>query len=397
MMLKKLGVDQLQVNDRKVFLRVDFNVPLNEKQQVTDDTRLTAALPTIRRLLDGGARLAIASHQGRPKGKVIPGLSLRPVAVRLAELLGQDVAFAPDCIGSPVMEAVEALAPGSVVLLENLRFHEGESKNDPEFSAALALGFDQYVNDAFGMAHRAHASNVGITAHFERAACGFLMREEIDYLGNAVSHPKLPFVALLGGAKVADKIPVVENLMPKMDVLLIGGGMAYTFLKAQGHEIGLSLLDSEHVNLSRSVLQRAKEAGVKVFLPVDHVAAESLQASSGSTSVDGVDIPEDLVGLDIGPATVQQFTNQLAVAGTIVWNGPMGVFEKDAFAQGTLAVGRAVAASDAISIVGGGDSVAAVNKAGVAGDITHISTGGGASLEYLSGKVLPGVDALTDA
>ncbi len=396
-MLKKLSVDQLQVDGRKVFLRVDFNVPLNDQQQVTDNTRLAAALPTIRCLLDGGARLALASHLGRPKGKRVPELSLRPVATRLAELLGRDVVFVEDCIGAPVAEAMESLAPGSVVLLENLRYHEGETKNDPEFSAALASGFDEYVNDAFGTAHRAHASNVGITSHFQRAACGFLMKKEIDYLGNAVVNPKRPFVALLGGAKVSDKIPVVENLISKLDTLLIGGGMAYTFLKAQGHEIGLSLLDSEHLDLSRNLLQRAKEAGVKVFLPVDHVAAESLQAASGATSVDGVDISEDLVGLDIGPATVKQFTDQLAGAGTIVWNGPMGVFEKDAFAQGTLAVGRAVAASDAVSIVGGGDSVAAVAKAGVTGEITHISTGGGASLEYLSGKVLPGVDALTDA
>lgn len=396
-MLKKLSVDQLQVDGRKVFLRVDFNVPLSEKQEVTDDTRLRAALPTIRCLLDGGARLALASHLGRPKGKVVPKLSLRPVAARLAELLGREVAFVADCIGDTVTEAMDALAPGSVVLLENLRYHEGETQNDPDFSATLAHGFEEYVNDAFGTAHRAHASNVGVAGHFHRAACGFLMKIEIDYLGNAVSNPKRPFVALLGGAKVSDKIPVVENLMPKLDVLLIGGGMAYTFLKAQGHDIGLSLLDSEHVDLSRSLLQRAKEAGVKVFLPVDHVAAESLQAASGATSVDGVDIPEDLVGLDIGPATVKQFSDQLAAAGTIVWNGPMGVFERDAFAQGTLAVARAVAASDAISIVGGGDSVAAVSKAGVTGDITHISTGGGASLEYLSGKVLPGVEALTNA
>jgi phosphoglycerate kinase len=396
-MLKKLSVDQLPVDGKKVFLRVDFNVPLDDRQQVTDDTRLEAALPTIRCLLGGGARLALASHLGRPKGQVVPELSLQPVAARLAELLGREVTFVPDCIGDAVAGAMESLAPGSVVLLENLRFHEGETKNDPEFSAALAEGFDEYANDAFGTAHRAHASNVGAAAHFERAACGFLMKKEIDYLGNAVSNPQRPFVALLGGAKVADKIPVVENLMSKLDTLLIGGGMAYTFLKAQGHEIGLSLLDGEHLDLSRSLLQRAKEAGVKVFLPVDHVAAESLQAASGATGIDGVDIPEDLVGLDIGPATVKQFSDQLAGAGTIVWNGPMGVFEKDAFAQGTLAVGRAVAASDAVSIVGGGDSVAAVAKAGVTGEITHISTGGGASLEYLSGKVLPGVDALTDA
>jgi len=396
-MLKKLSVEKLQVDGRKVFLRVDFNVPLNEKLEVTDDTRLEAALPTIRYLLDGGARLALASHQGRPRGKVVPELSLGPVASRLTELLGQQVTFTPNCIGSAVMEAVEALAPGSMVLLENLRFHEGEIKNDPEFSATLAHGFDEYVNDAFGMAHRTHASDVGITSHFERAACGFLMREEIDYLGNAVSHPKRPFVALLGGAKVADKIPVLENLLPKLNALLVGGGMAYTFLKAQGHEIGFSLLDTEHIELSRSLLQRAKETGVKVFLPVDHVGAVSLQAASGPTSVECVDIPEGLMGLDIGPATVQLFADQLAGAGTIVWNGPMGVFEKDAFAEGTMAVGRAVAASDAISIVGGGDSAAAVAKAGVTEDITHISTGGGASLEYLSGKVLPGVDALTDA
>jgi phosphoglycerate kinase len=396
-MLKKLSVDRLQVDGRKVFLRVDFNVPLNDRQEVTDDTRLEAALPTIRCLLDGGARLALASHLGRPKGKAVPGLSLKPVAARLSRLLGREVGFVEDCIGEAVSGALDALAPGSVVLLENLRFHIGEEKNDPEFSAALAQGFDEYVNDAFGTAHRAHASNVGITAHFQRAACGFLMKREIDYLDNAVSNPKRPFVALLGGAKISDKIPVVENLMPKLDVLLIGGGMAYTFLKAQGHDIGLSLLDSEHVDLSRSLLQRAKEAGAKVFLPVDHVAAESLQAASGATSVDGVDIPEDLVGLDIGPATVKQFSDQLAGAGTIVWNGPMGVFEKPAFAAGTMAMARAVAASAAISIVGGGDSVAAVSKAGVAGEITHISTGGGASLEYLSGKVLPGVDALTNA
>ncbi len=396
-MLKKLSVDQLQVDGKKVFLRVDFNVPLNEQQQVTDDTRLSAALPSIRCLLDGGARLALASHLGRPKGRAVPELSLQPVAARLSQLLGREVTFVPDCVGDVVTGAMDALAPGSVVLLENLRYHEGETQNDPQFAAALARGFDEYANDAFGTAHRAHASNVGITAHFPRAACGFLMKKEIDYLGNAVSNPKRPFVALLGGAKVSDKIPVVENLMSKLDTLLIGGGMAYTFLRAQGHEIGLSLLDTEHVDLSRSLLQRAKEAGVKVFLPVDHVGAESLQAASGATTVYSVDIPEDLVGLDIGPATVKQFSDQLAGAGTIVWNGPMGVFEKEAFAEGTLAVARAVAASDAVSIVGGGDSVAAVAKAGVTDRITHISTGGGASLEYLAGKVLPGVDALTDA
>jgi len=396
-MLKKLSVDQLSVDGKKVFLRVDFNVPLDDRQRVTDDTRLDAALPTIRCLLEGGARLALASHLGRPKGKRLPELSLRPVAARLAELLGKDVVFAEDCIGDPVAGAMEALPPGSVVLLENLRYHEGETKNDHEFAAALAAGFDLYANDAFGTAHRAHASNVGITAHFDSAACGFLMKKEIDYLGNAVGNPQRPMVALLGGAKVSDKIPVVENLMPKLDALLIGGGMAYTFLKAQGHEIGLSLLDNEHVKLARTLMQRAKEAGVKVFLPVDHVGADSFQAASGATTVDGIDIPEDLMALDIGPATVKQFSDQLAAAGTIVWNGPMGVFEKDAFAAGTVAVGRAVAASDAISIVGGGDSVAAVAKAGVTDQITHISTGGGASLEYLSGKVLPGVEALTDA
>ncbi len=396
-MLKKLSVDQLAVEGKKVFLRVDFNVPLDDRQQVTDDTRLAAALPTIRCLLEGGARLALASHLGRPKGKRVPELSLRPVAARLAGLLGKDVAFAEDCIGDPVAAAMASLAPGSVVLLENLRYHEGETKNDAEFATALAAGFDLYANDAFGTAHRAHASNVGITTHFDGAACGFLMKKEIDYLGNAVGNPQRPMVALLGGAKVSDKIPVVENLMPKLDALLIGGGMAYTFLLAQGHEIGLSLLDSEHVDLTRTLMQRAKEAGVKVFLPVDHVGADSFEAASGATTVDGIDIPDHLMGLDIGPATVKQFSDQLAEAGTIVWNGPMGVFEKDAFAEGTLAVGRAVADSDAVSIVGGGDSVAAVAKAGVTDRITHISTGGGASLEYLSGKSLPGVDALTDA
>jgi len=396
-MLKKLSVDQLQVDGKKVFLRVDFNVPLDDRQRVTDDTRLEAALPTIRCLLEGGARLALASHLGRPKGKRIPELSLRPVAARLAELLGRDVGFVEDCVGEPVAAAMAALAPGAVLLLENLRYHEGETKNDPEFSAALAAGFDEYANDAFGTAHRAHASNVGLTTHFPRAACGFLMKKEIDYLGNAVANPQRPFVALLGGAKVSDKIPVVENLLPKLDALLIGGGMAYTFLKALGHEIGNSLLDGEHLDLTRNLMRRAKENGVKVFLPVDHVGAESLEAASGSTTVEAMDIPEELMGLDIGPATVKQFSDQLATAGTIVWNGPMGVFEKEAFAAGTLAVGRAVADSEAISIVGGGDSVAAVAKAGVTDRITHISTGGGASLEYLSGKVLPGVDALTDA
>jgi phosphoglycerate kinase len=396
-MLKKLSVDQLEVDGKKVFLRVDFNVPLDDRQRVTDDTRLAAALPSIRCLLDGGARLALASHLGRPKGKRAPELSLRPVATRLAELLGAEVGFVEDCIGEPVTAAMEALAPGSLLLLENLRYHEGETANDPEFSAALAAGFDEYANDAFGTAHRAHASNVGITTHFPRAACGFLMKKEIDYLGNAVNNPKRPFVALLGGAKVSDKIPVVENLLPRLDALLIGGGMAYTFLKAQGHEIGNSMLDGEHLDLTRSLLRRAKEHGVRVFLPVDHVGAESLEAASGSTTVEAMDIPEELMGLDIGPATVKQFSDQLAAAGTIVWNGPMGVFEKEAFAAGTMAVGRAVADSGAISIVGGGDSVAAVAKAGVTDRITHISTGGGASLEYLSGKVLPGVDALTDA
>jgi phosphoglycerate kinase len=383
--MKKLCVSDLEVNGKRVFVRADFNVPL-ENGQVSDDTRIRETLPTLRLLIDRGARLVVASHLGRPKGKPKPELSLAPVAERLSSLLGRKVKLSTE-IAPPAAE-------GEVLLLENLRFHAGEEANDPALAEKLASTADLYVNDAFGAAHRAHASTEGMVKHFRKAAAGLLMERELHYLGMALSSPPRPFVGLLGGAKVSDKIDVVRSLLAKVDRLLIGGGMAYTFLRAQGIGTGKSLVEEDKVELARELL---KEAGAKLLLPRDHVVASRFEASAETRTLPIAEIPEGWMGLDIGPATVATYGEEIRKAKLVVWNGPMGVFEMAPFASGTVKVAEIVASSGATSIVGGGDSVAAVHRAGVASRITHISTGGGASLEFLAGEKLPGVEVLTDA
>ena len=383
---------------QRVFIRVDFNVPL-DGGNVSEDTRIRATLPTLRLAIDGGARVVLASHLGRPKGKPDPKYSLKPVAARLQELLGKPVQFATDCVGAEAEAKSKALTNGDVLLLENVRYHPEEEKNDPEFSKQLAALCDGlFVCDAFGSAHRAHASVVGITKFVRQAAAGLLMEKELAYLGKAISNPDRPFVAILGGAKVSDKIEVVRNLMKLADAMLIGGAMAYTFLKSQGKPVGKSLVENDKLDLARDLLHEAESRRFRLILPVDHVLAESPDSTVAKiTDIDHT--PDGWMGLDIGPKTIALFEKEIASARTIVWNGPLGMFEKPAFAKGTLAIARAVAASKprgATSIIGGGDSLAAVEQAGVASQISHISTGGGASLEFLAGDKLPGVDALTD-
>ena len=400
----KLSIKDLDLKAKRVFLRVDFNVPLDDSGHVMDDTRIVETLPTIEYAVGNHARLVLASHLGRPKGKPNPKMSLKPVAERLRNLLderigrGINVGFAPDCIGMQAEEMASKLEKGHTVLLENLRFHPEEEANDERFSQELAKLADYYVNDAFGTAHRAHASTVGITKFVKKSAAGLLMQKELDYLGRALHHPGRPFIAILGGAKVSDKIPVIQNLIGKVDALLIGGGMAYTFLKARGMEVGNSLVEDEKLELALKLLDQAKARGTKFLLPLDHVVASKVAPDAKThVVVDGHAIPGRQMGLDIGPKTVELFSEQIEKATTILWNGPMGVFEQEAFAHGTYAVARAVAANrSALSIVGGGDSVSAVHKAGVAEKISHISTGGGASLEFLEGKKLPGVEALSN-
>jgi phosphoglycerate kinase len=395
--MNKLSIRDLDLAGRRVFIRVDFNVPI-EGAQVTDDTRIRETLPTLQLAIARGARLVLASHLGRPKGKPDAKYSLAPVAAGLAELLSRPVAFAADCVGLEAEAKSKALVNGAVLLLENLRFHAEEEANDPAFSRQLAALCDGlYVSDAFGSAHRAHASTVGITHFVRQAAAGLLMERELTYLGKALGDPERPFVAILGGAKVSDKIEVVQNLMKRADATLIGGAMAYTFLKAQGLFIGKSLVENDKLDLARALLEEAR--AFRLLLPVDHVVAPSPDAVADAQIVSVDDTPENWMGLDIGPATVALFRTEIIRARTIVWNGPMGMFEKPAFAQGTLGVARAVAHATqqgATSIVGGGDSVAAVHQAGLADRISHISTGGGASLEFLAGRKLPGVEALTD-
>ena len=387
--MSKISIRDLDPDGIRVFIRVDFNVPLLPGGEISSDKRIRASLPTIRYALDHGAAVVLGSHLGRPKGKPDPQMSLKPAAKRLEDLLGRPVAMAPDCVG-PQVEAMLP-TPGGVLLLENLRFHPEEEKNDPEFSRQLASLCDLYVNDAFGSAHRAHASTVGMLAFVSQTAAGLLMEQELKYLTMVTRHPERPCVAILGGAKVSDKIEVIANLMKIVDTLLIGGAMAYTFLKAQGLPIGKSLVEEDKVALAHDLLA---SAGDKLLLPLDHVVAAELKEGAASQVVER--IPDGMMGLDIGPKTVQAYSQAIAAAKTIVWNGPMGVFEKPPFDKGTVAVAKAVADSGAISVVGGGDSEKAVKSAGVADRISHISTGGGASLEFLAGLELPGVTALKD-
>jgi len=386
-------IRDLKLDGQRVFIRVDFNVPI-ENGTITDDTRIRASLPTIKFALDHGATVILASHLGRPKGKPKPEFSLAPVAKRLSELLGRPVAFAADCIGPKAADTVRDNA-GGVILLENLRFHPEEEKNDDAFAKQLASLADVYVNDAFGSAHRAHASTEGIVHHVKTASAGLLMADEVEYLGRALGSPERPFVAILGGAKVSDKLEVIQNLISRVDALLIGGAMAYTFLKAQGRPVGKSLVEDDLIDTARDLLAQAKTRGLTFELPVDHVVAPKLEAGAPAETIDVTDgAIGDRMGLDIGPRTVKRYSDVIAGAKTVIWNGPMGVFEIDAFAQGTLGVARAVASVNGTTIIGGGDSVAAVTKAGVADKMTHISTGGGASLEFLGGQTLPGVAAL---
>ena len=395
MNLNKMTIEDVQVKGKKVLVRCDFNVPLDANKNITDETRINAALPTIKYLLDNGAAVILCSHLGRPKGEFNMKYSLAPVAKRLSEKLGFEVKLAKDVIGPDAKKLAAEVKPGEAVLLENVRFHAEEEKNDPAFAKELASMAELYVSDAFGTVHRAHASTAGV-ADYLPAVAGYLIGKELTFLGNAVENPVRPFVAILGGAKVKDKIGVITNLLEKVDTLIIGGGMAYTFSKAMGGEIGNSLLDEERVGLAKEMMDTAKAKGVQLLLPVDTVIANDFDNPTEIKTVEAGKIPEGWQGLDIGPKTVELFSGAVKAAKTVVWNGPMGVFEKPEFAKGTLAIATAMAESDATTIIGGGDSAAAVTQMGLADKMSHISTGGGASLEFLEGKVLPGVACLKD-
>ncbi|OUP51222.1 phosphoglycerate kinase [Lachnoclostridium sp. An181] len=396
-MLNKKSVDDINVKGKRVLVRCDFNVPLIDGK-ITDENRLVAALPTIKKLIADGGKVILCSHLGKPKGEPKPELSLAPVAKRLSELLDQEVKFAadPEVVGANAKAAVEEMEDGDVILLENTRYRAEETKNGEEFSKELASLCDVFVNDAFGTAHRAHCSNVGVTKYVDTAVVGYLMQKEIDFLGNAVNNPERPFVAILGGAKVSSKISVIENLLDKVDTLIIGGGMAYTFSKATGGKIGISLCEDDYLEYAANMLEKAKEKGVKLLLPVDHVIGDAFSNDANIQVVASGEIPDGWEGLDIGPKTAELFADAVKDAKTVVWNGPMGCFEMPNFAHGTEAVAKALADTDAVTIIGGGDSAAAVNQLGYGDKMTHISTGGGASLEFLEGKELPGVAAAND-
>ena len=395
MQYNKKSVEDIDVAGKKVIVRCDFNVPQDDTGRITDDKRIVASLQTIKYLLAQKAAVILCSHLGRPKGQVNPKYSLKPVAERLTELLGQEVKLADDVVGESAKSLAAALKPGEVMLLENVRFHKEEEKNDPAFAKELAGLAEVYVNDAFGTAHRAHATTAGI-ADYLPAACGFLINKEISIMGKALADPARPFVAILGGAKVSDKIGVINNLIEKCDTIIIGGGMSYTFMKAMGKKIGTSLCEDDKLDLAKGLLEKAEAKGVQLLLPIDTVCADHFAADAEPVVYEAGELPDHMMGLDIGPKTIELFSESLKDAGTVVWNGPMGVFEFDAFAVGTKAVAKAIAASNAVSIIGGGDSAAAVEKLGFASRMTHISTGGGASLEFLEGLELPGIACLMD-
>ncbi len=397
--MKKLSIDNLDLKNKRVLVRVDFNVPLDENLKITDDRRISSSLPTIKKIIADGGKAILMSHLGRPKGKFNLKYSLKPAAEKLSELLGKEVKLASDCIGSGVKDLVNKMNSGDVLLLENLRFHEEEEKNDPEFSKQLAELGDIYINDAFGSAHRAHASTEGVTKYIKLNASGYLMQKELDYLGSAISNPVRPYCAILGGAKISGKIDVIQNLLDKVDTMIIGGGMAYTFFKAQGLEIGMSLLEEEKLQMAKELLDKISKSKVNFLLPVDITVSDEFKNDSPSRVVNINEIPSDKMGLDIGPKTIKLFRDELLSSKTIVWNGPMGVFEMDNFAKGTNAIAEALVEATekgAVTIVGGGDSAAAISKAGLDDKVSHVSTGGGASLEFLEGKTLPGVVALSD-
>ena len=397
--MKKLTIDNVDLTDKRVLVRVDFNVPLDENQNITNDIRIKASLPTINKIINDGGKAILMSHLGRPKGERKPEFSLKPAAVRLGEFLGEEVLFVDDCVGEEVEADINRMKPGDVLVLENVRFHNGETKNDPDFAKQLAQLGDVYINDAFGSAHRAHASTEGVTKFIETCAAGYLMEKEIDYLGSTLANPERPYCAILGGAKISGKIDVINNLMNKVDTLIFVVGMTFTFLKEHEKEIGKSLLEEEKLELAKDILAKLKNSKAKFLLPVDVVAAEEFSNNSPFETVSVENIPASKMGLDIGPETIKLFKDELLKSKTIVWNGPRGVFEMDNFAKGTIAIAQALVKATekgAVTVVGGGDSVAAISKAKLEDKVSHVSTGGGASLEFLEGKILPGVAALND-
>jgi phosphoglycerate kinase len=398
--MSKLSINNVDLKNKRVLVRVDFNVPLDENLNITNDIRIVSSLPSIKKIIEAGGKTILMSHLGRPKGEQKPEFSLKPIAKRLGELLGKEVKLAPDCAGTETESLVNEMKAGDVVLLENVRFHKEEEKNDAEFAQQLASLGDVYVNDAFGSAHRAHASTEGVTKFIKTCAAGYLMQKELDYLGSALANPERPYCAILGGAKISGKIDVITNFLDKVDTLIVGGGMAFTFFKAQGKEIGKSLLEEEKLDLAKELLEKLKSTKIKFLLPVDVVAAGEFKNDSQSVTVSVDNIPADKMGLDIGPETIKLFSEEVLNSKTIVWNGPMGVFEMENFAKGTFIIAKMLAKATengAITVIGGGDSAAAISKAGLENKVSHVSTGGGASLEFLEGKILPGVAALTDA